>query len=148
MATYSIFCREGGSPDSVVFVKEGFSVPAMVFTVLWALWHKMWIAAAVMLVVMALVAGLFSILAPDDQMIAVVNLAAGLVLGFEAHRLRCWSLTLSGYRQADLIQAQNIDEAEWKYFLHIARQRALVVHTSRKLPATDDLEALGLFGMV
>ena len=42
MAIYSVHNRDGASDEQAIFVAEGFSTGALVFTVLWAAWHRMW----------------------------------------------------------------------------------------------------------
>ncbi|MBI4365233.1 MAG: DUF2628 domain-containing protein, partial [Deltaproteobacteria bacterium] len=49
MRLYSVHLRRHGlDPDrDLVLVKEGFSWPAFLLSFLWALWQRLWLAAAV-----------------------------------------------------------------------------------------------------
>ena len=51
MNTYTVHLRRHGlDPErDVVLVKEGFSWPAFFLSFLWALWHQLWLAAALIL---------------------------------------------------------------------------------------------------
>ena len=52
MVTYTVHERNGGSgtlaerADAIVFVKEGFAWAALVFPILWLLYHRMWLVLA------------------------------------------------------------------------------------------------------
>ena len=39
----------GGVDADIVFVKDGFSWPAFFFTAVWALWHRLWLFALIVL---------------------------------------------------------------------------------------------------
>ena len=53
MTTYSIYARpdDRGAADAI-FLPDGFSWRAFVFTWIWALWNRMWIVAGLALSVM------------------------------------------------------------------------------------------------
>jgi hypothetical protein len=146
MAIYSIYHRRGDAADRAVFVKEGFSGPALVFTVFWALWHRMWIVAAVMLCLIAAVSLLAEWSGLAEDVIAIVNLAIGLIIGFEAASIRGWSLLRSGFAETGVVQAATLEEAELKYYLGRKTETAVTASTPPKLRASEHGEPLGLFG--
>lgn len=147
MAIYSIYRRKGDPPDRAVFVKDGYSWPALVFTVVWALWHRMWIAAAVLLCLFAAVTVLAEWWGLPEDVIAIVNLALGLIIGFEAASIRGWSLRRAGFTATDLVQATNLEEAEFKYYFSAKTASLPDAFTPPKLRASDHGDTLGLFGM-
>ena len=146
MAIYSIYHRRGDAPDRAVFVKEGFSGPALVFTVFWALWHRMWIVATVMLCLIAAVSLLAEWSGIAEDVIAIVNLAIGLIIGFEAASIRGWSLLRSGFAETGIVQAASREEAELKYYLARKPEFSAAAITPPKLRASEHGEPLGLFG--
>lgn len=146
MAIYSIYHRSGDAADRAIFVKEGFSGPALVFTVLWALWHRMWIVASLMLCLIAAVTLLAEWSGLTEDVIAIVNLAIGLIIGFEAASLRGWSLRRSGFAETGMVQAATLDEAELKYYFARKPELSPVIAVPPKLRVSEHGEPLGLFG--
>ncbi len=46
---YTVHVRgRGRADDDVVLVKDGFSWPAFFFSLIWALWHRLWFFALIM----------------------------------------------------------------------------------------------------
>lgn len=147
MSVFTVYQHPGGAPDRAVFVKDGFTGFAMVFTVLWALWHRMWIVAAVLLALFAAVALAVGFLGLDPGLAAVIELGISLLFGFEAQNLRALSLQRAGYREAGLVGAENLDVAELKYVMDARTTHASpvpAVSTTMQPPA----DTLGLFGNV
>jgi hypothetical protein len=145
MARFTVLEAPDGNEDRVVFVKEGYAPWALVLTVLWALWHRMWVVAAILFVVLAgisVAAGSFGL---DATLAGWIEFAVALVFGFEARRLWMLSLEKAGYRTAGLIEASNLEAAELDYFAtRPANQRQAVKSIYR--PPADDM--LNLFGNV
>jgi hypothetical protein len=129
MATYSIY--SGQRIEEAVFVREGFSWPAAVFTGFWALWHRMWIVGVVAIAVILLA----STLPPAIELF--VNLATTLVFGVFGSDLREWSLARRGLSNIDVVEARNIELAELEFYT-TPRSAAVI-------PAVAP-DMLGLFG--
>jgi len=100
--------------ERAVLVPDGFSWTAFVFGALWFLYHRLWIAALVVIagLAAALVAGWLLGLAPGA--ITVVLLLLHLLIGLEASSLRRWTLQRSGRPARDAFLAANATEAEMK----------------------------------
>jgi hypothetical protein len=145
MAVYSIFEHPAGDVERTIFVKEGFSGAAFLFSVLWALWYRMWIVAAALLAVFAVMAALSTGLGIQEQVIGVLHLGIGLLFGLTAQDLRAASLRQAGYRETGLIVASNLEEAELKHLLSTQPSPA-PQERYRILQAPTD--TLGLFGNV
>ena len=146
MAIYRVFVSPFDRTGNTVIVKEGYSWTAMVFSVLWAIWHRMWIVAIVLLAGLLLVGILAMQLQLGENLQSLVSMAVAFILGNEAEHLRAWSLERAGYREVGVVEAHSLDEAELKYFL-ADRQRsgpAAVTETARPSVVADD--TLGLFG--
>jgi hypothetical protein len=45
MRYYTVLLKPGEPPETARFVRDGFHLWAFVFTVLWALWRGLWLAA-------------------------------------------------------------------------------------------------------
>ena len=105
------------APDNeAVLVKEGFCWPAALFTVLWALWHRLWLAAALMVAVgIGLGLGMdYAGLSP----VAVGAVQAGYVLliGFSANDWRRRKLARQGLTLVDVAAADGLLGAERRFF--------------------------------
>ena len=48
MTIFTVLEPPDGNPERVAFVREGFSWSALLLTVLWAVWHRMWVVAALL----------------------------------------------------------------------------------------------------
>ncbi len=121
MRIYSIFEPASGparpdDPRSVIFLKEGFSWPALLVPLLWLLYHRMWMLAAAYIGVSLLVSLPGYWLGPQGVAAALIGLGSGLIMACEANGLRRWHLSRNGYRQVATIAAPDLPEAELRYF--------------------------------
>jgi hypothetical protein len=146
MAIYSVHNRPAARVDDAIFVKDGFAWAALVFTLLWTLWHRMWIVAAIVFSTTAAIAALASWLGLGDAPVNLASLAVGLILGFEGNDLRRWSLARQGYEELGLAPGHDLDEAELRFF---AAQASYQPAASNPVPPKlrpEGHDPLGLFG--
>jgi hypothetical protein len=146
MSLFNVLEPPDGKPDRVVFIQEGFSWAALVFTVFWALFHRMWVVATVLF---AGVTGIAVAEAQDligPEFASIMHFAISLLFGFEARRLKVLSLMRAGFTQAGLIEATSLEAAELAYFASRAPAVAVASKPVR-LPA-DTGDTLGIFGNV
>lgn len=150
LRTYTLHLPSGaiqGEPaalDRAVVVADGFSWPAFAFSVLWFLWHRLWLAAvlvALLLAGLAIGGRLFG-LHPLAGL--AMSLLAGVLIGLEASSLRRWTYAMQGRSVRDAVVALSRDEAETKLFARWLDPSALraIVPTS-SLRRQDDV--IGLF---
>ncbi|WP_339830818.1 DUF2628 domain-containing protein [uncultured Parvibaculum sp.] len=151
MRIYTVHQLPGAPLDGagIVLVKEGFSFPAFAFSWIWLLWHRLWIALALwilLVVAVSLVAqNLFG-----AEAAAVCSLVLQLMLGFEANDIRRWTLERNRYRMVGLAGGGNLEEAERAFFakwegpLHLDRVAAPGPVWPRRAEATPD-DVVGLF---
>ena len=101
--------------EDAVAVKEGFCWPAALFSVFWALWHRMW-GAALGLAALLTAAGGFGALAGMDHVTGAA-LSAGLfiLIGGFANDARRWSLGRRGFRERGIILAPGAEAAVLRY---------------------------------
>jgi hypothetical protein len=143
MALFTVLEPPQGEIDKVTFVKEGFAPAALVFTVLWALWHRMWVVAASLFALLVAISLSVSLGGLSPVIGSLLELGVGMIFGWEARRLWVMSLERAGYRQTGLIEASNQEAAELAYFASRPRM-AKAVAVSKPLAHADD--TLGLFG--
>ncbi|PWK63436.1 DUF2628 domain-containing protein [Aminobacter sp. AP02] len=103
--------------EAAVFIRDGFYVLGFIVPLLWLLWHRLWLEAAVTLAVtMALAvaseaAGL-TFAAP------LLPLLISLYVGLEGGALRIAALRRAGWRQWGVIEADNLEDAETRYLFN------------------------------
>ena len=105
------------APDQdAVSVKEGFCWPAFFFSLLWALWYRLWlpvVAAAAVIAAVSLLAELTNI---DPVAIAAIEVAAALLFGFLGNDWRRRNLTARGYVESGIVAGRDRVAAEHRYF--------------------------------
>ena len=145
MALFNILEAPDGKPDRVMVIREGFSPGAFIFTVFWALWHRMWVVAAILFAILAAVSLAAGLVGLSPTLTSVLEAAVSLIFGFEATRLRTVSSERAGYRLVGQMEASNQEAAELQYFM--GRQRPSSAVRAPVLPAASH-DTLGLFGNV
>jgi hypothetical protein len=106
----------GVSPERFVFVRDGFHVAAFVFGGLWLLTRRLWLVLiGYLIVAAALVLALVALNAGSGVWFTTLLLLAMLV-GLEAASLWRWTLARRGWRQIDLVVADDLDAAERRFF--------------------------------
>ena len=108
------------SDREAVFVREGFSWGAFFFSVLWALRYRMWFIALFIFAISVLLSLACGILQIDPITQAALGLALALIIGWEANDWRRRSLERRGYVTAAVIAAENLLEAERRFFARTA----------------------------
>lgn len=119
MATYRVLYKPEpamtGALERTQCVRDGFSVLAVAFPVLWLVWYRQWFAA--LMAFLALV-GVQLVASSSLVFIALaLNLLIGLAVALEGPQWRVASLRRSGWREVASIEAQSREEAELRFFL-------------------------------
>jgi hypothetical protein len=117
MQLYSVHVRRHGlDPDrDLVLVKEGFSWPAFFLSFLWALWQRLWLAAAVIFAAHAAVGGAAVALGANPLAEAALSLGLAAVVGYLANDLRRRKLAKQGFVFAGVVAADDADAALKRY---------------------------------
>lgn len=102
------------TPERFVFVKEGFSWPALFVPILWTLWHRMWLVTLLYLLWAVLLFALgWWVGEPQDTVIALLG---GILFALEANNLRRWSLGRRGWTEVGAAAGKDLEEAEIRFF--------------------------------
>jgi hypothetical protein len=115
---YSVHVRAWSATvdREAVFIREGFSWGAFLFSILWALSHRLWLGALIILALSAAVSLATDLLGVDPLTAGALGFALSLLIGFEANDWWRRSLERRGYVTAALIAAQSRLEAERRFF--------------------------------
>ncbi len=120
---YSVLVKPGAPPDSARFVRDGFHVWACIFTVLWALYRRMWFVALLIAAAIATIALLEQALGWPVVAAPAAQLVLGLLVGLEAGAWQRATLERRGWVEAAVVAAPNLDAAEQRYFAEMADPR-------------------------
>jgi hypothetical protein len=121
MASYVVMEPErgGGAPDaeSIVFIRDGFSLIAFFLPTLWLLWHRLWIEAAFAFAVTIGLAALANV-AGFGIAAFVLSLLVSFYAGLEGAALRIAASRRRGWREVGIIDADSVGDAETRYLVH------------------------------
>lgn len=114
--TVHVPTRAGRGVDQSVFVREGFAWGAFLFSALWAVWHRMWFAALLMAAAMAGLSFVADVLDLDSGARVLLGLSLTLYFGFEGNNWYRAALGRRGYREAGVVVAPSLIDAEQRWF--------------------------------
>ena len=150
MASYVVMEPPSRSGGEIRFVRDGFSVVALILPFIWLLWHRMWIEALLVFAV-AIALSVAGELAGLQGVMMGLSLLVSIYVALEGASLRVAALRRRGWREAGVVEASNEDEAMLRYFESHgeppARSEAPPPETPRPAPppASSGAPALGLF---
>ncbi len=121
MKTYLVFEPAAGGRNSetaekIVFLREKFSWPALFFTPIWLLWHRLWIGFLVWLLAMVVIGIATQMFGLHPWATAAALWLPSLIAAFEASELRRRKLIRKGYRDASVVVADEVEDAEQRFF--------------------------------
>ena len=117
MNVYTVHLRRHGlDPDrDLLVVKEGFSWPAFFLSFLWALWHRLWVPAAVIFLAGAAIGLLGAKLHLDSLSQWALSLGLAAIVGYLGNDLRRRLLDRQGFALADVSSGDDADAALRRY---------------------------------
>lgn len=120
MRVYAVYEKAGptgsDAAEDVVLVKEGFCWPALFFALIWVLYHRLWLVAISMLIVLAGAGVALFFFRGGEPYVALGTLALALVLGAEGNNLRQYFLKGRGYSFTGVVVGRNEPEAALRLF--------------------------------
>jgi hypothetical protein len=122
MSTYTVhqppldFGAAATDPYRFVFVRDGFSWSAFLLTPLWMLWHRLWLALAIYLLLSAALDTGLRALGASALVLVLDGLLISLLAGLEAGTLRRLKLGRRRWRNIGVVTAENLEHAERRFF--------------------------------
>jgi hypothetical protein len=121
VATYLVFepadgRRTQSTAERVIFLREKFSPWAFIFTPFWLLIHRLWLAFLVWLVAFVAINWIGSQLGFGPYAALAAAFFPSLLFGMEAVNLRARRFVRSGFREAGVVIADDVETAERKFF--------------------------------
>jgi hypothetical protein len=121
--------------ERLVFVEDGFSWYAAVFTPFWMMANRMWLALLLYLVAVPAVALVLVGLGVAFEWIQVAMLAFHLAIGFEASSLQRWALERSGWRTLGAVTGQSLEACERRFFESWLPEQPVIADSTLGSPA-------------
>ena len=113
MRAYTVHLRRHGldAERDLVLVKEGFSWPAFVAGVLWALWHRLWLFALLLAVAAGAINGIAYLTGADPFAGGVLSFALAVAVGWIGNDMRRRVLEKKSFAFVGVVTARNDDDA-------------------------------------
>lgn len=113
MRFYTVHVRHRGlDPDrDLALVKEGFSWPAFFFSLIWALYRRLWLAAAGLLAAVLALEGLTAVSGLDPATGTVLSLGLSAAFGWLGNDLARRKLERDGFAFMGVVAADDPDAA-------------------------------------
>jgi len=108
--------RTQAAAERVVFLREKFSVWAFIFTPFWLLRHRLWLGFLAWLVAFVAITMIGVALGFGPYAGMADALPISLIFGLEAVNMRGRKLLRSGYRDAGVVIAEDLETAERRFF--------------------------------
>lgn len=102
--------------DDLAFVQEGFSWGALVFTIIWPLYHGLWLVFVIVVVGSSLLSALVLVVGFSEFGQNATLLAAAVIFALEANNLRRWTLRRRGWREVGVSAGRTLSDAEHRFF--------------------------------
>ena len=132
MPVYTVHAPAGDgvdlrATDRFTFVRDGFHVWAMLLGPVWLAWHRLWLTLVGWIVLLAGIDAGMARVGLGVAAIFLVNVLIALLMGLEAASLERWTLSRGGWRQLDIVVADDEEAAERRFFDRwTAKQRGFV----------------------
>ncbi|MFQ5958519.1 MAG: DUF2628 domain-containing protein [Alphaproteobacteria bacterium] len=118
MRVYTVLVDPAATENdqNAVLLREGFSWPAALFTVLWAVYHRLWLWVAILLAVGAVLGAGMRWLGLDAVSQAAIQVGYMVLVGFHANDWRRRHLVKRGYILAGVAVGRDLVAAEQRFF--------------------------------
>ncbi len=101
--------------DDAVLVKEGFCWPALFFGPIWALWHGLWLWAALWAGVAGVFGGLQALMPGAQEVLSVLELAVAVLIAAEGNDIRRRKLARQGLPEIGIVGGADQDSAARRF---------------------------------
>lgn len=149
MRTYTVWQHDKHGErmaEKAVFVADKFSFLAALFAPIWLLANRMFLVFGAYMA-LGVAFNVFAAPAIGEVAASIVSVLAALWFGFEARALKRWTLARRGWQLVAVVNAQNLADAEARYYGATMADAAPAPTPEPPAPylATDNGTPLGLF---
>jgi hypothetical protein len=120
MPTYTVHLPQAAingdkaAMQNMELVKDAFSIPALIFSIFWLLWHRLWLASVIVMSVYVIFISMVYAFHIHPAFVMMLESVIGFFLALEGSSLRRWTLKRKGMPTADVVIADNYEDAEVK----------------------------------
>jgi hypothetical protein len=156
MRYYTVHSPDGDyeTPEDYLFVKDGFSWPALFVPLIWIIWHRLWLVLVWYVVFILVVIWAGRLL--NDDIATAVAILGSLLFAFEANNMRRHALEDRGWQEVGSSFGKDITEAEARFFAGATADAAAsaadkndiiarAAYTPEHRPPVSDEPIIGLF---
>lgn len=116
MRHYTVHLRRPVRTDAdLVLIKEGFSWPAFLLSILWGLWHRLWLFSAALVGLQVLVGGVVHVAGLHPGTHLAVDLGIALLAGLFGNDFRRRALASRGFHPETVVAAKDLAAAEKRF---------------------------------
>jgi hypothetical protein len=123
-------------PDRFAFVRDGFSVWAFLFAILWMLWHRLWLVLLAYVVVVVGIESALRYAGFSGLVLAIVAVFISLLVGIESGTLRRFALARRGWKNVGVVSGGDLEEAERRFFAAWTRETPMKRPDAPAAPGT------------
>jgi hypothetical protein len=118
MKIYTVYVNKSCSDylENARFVEEGFSLWAAIFQGFWAVYNRMWLCAAALIVVNICFFALEKYVIMSPNTLSILQMAFFVLVGYEANDWKRVDLEQKGWELFEIVAAKNEIEAQAKFF--------------------------------
>ena len=151
MALFSVYlpnAQTGARPDRLEharFVRDGFSWMAFFVPIIWLLVHRVWRWLLVILAFDVALVVLGGRLGLPPATLTLAGLLEMLFVGLEARHWHGLALERRGYHLADIVQADTLEDAEYRFFERLPAEPPAPTATVMTRPTSRSYGVIGLF---
>jgi hypothetical protein len=122
MAIFTVLTPPAGDSDAreradrTLFLKDGFVLSAFLFTGLWLLAKRLWLALAVFVALWAAIGFGGRAVGVHPLGLLLAQVLIGLYLGLEGHALIERKLLRKGWRVVGVVEGKEIEQVERRFF--------------------------------
>jgi hypothetical protein len=103
-------------PERIVFVRDGFSFWAFLFTVLWMARYRMWLVLLLYLLIAVGAVTALRFAGVGTAGIVLAGFAIAVLVSMEAATLRRFTLQRRGFRDIGIVSGEDREDAERRFF--------------------------------
>jgi len=102
--------------ESLVFIKEGIAIFAVISPVLWFIWHRLWQALLGYVIILMVLMGGSALAGFNEAQVGIASTMFNLGIGLEANNIRGWFLERGGARMIGVVSGHDLAECEYRFF--------------------------------
>jgi Protein of unknown function (DUF2628) len=134
--------------EAALFIRDAFAPLAVILSVPWLLWHRLWFEAALALCAGFVLTGVAVWLNSED-LAGIVSILIGIYVALEGGALKTAAARRRGFEDGPIIEAGSAAEAEERYYRSrpSAQEPQVLAVSAPSAPRQSSLPGAGLFAL-